>query len=353
MADLRAYARERARARGINEDYFVRQIDQESGFNPQAYNAQSGASGIGQIIPRWHPGVDVWDAEASLDYAAGLVAGYLQQFGSYPKAFAAYNWGSGNVGGYRKNDGTIVPPWDGRRATLPAETRHYLDVILGPSWDKEAPVPSKVNFDPNHPAVIQNDDWSCAPTSLDWAMRSLGRTPQPGWIENDMLRLGLVTRELGLMNHTGSGIVNWLQINDAQHYGSDGYGISNNTNPISWDKLIPEINPRPPYPLLLGLPNWGGPGRGHWSGVRGYDPARGVILLANPDNGATFGHTTLTREQFESKAGGNASIVRVLHPDLLATTPAPPPPPAQTSPTRAEFDAALAPLLALRERLPA
>lgn len=220
--------------------------------------------------------------------------------------------------------------------------------------------PMPVKFDPNYPAVIQNDDWSCAPTSLTWAMRALGRNPATDWIETDMLALGIVTRELGLMNHTGSGIVHWMQINDAQHYGSDGYGITNNQNPIGWDQLVPEINPNPPYPLLLGLPNWGGPGRGHWAGVRGYDPARGVILLANPDNGPTFGVTELTRQQFEARAGNNASIVRVLHPDLLSATPEPIPPTQPAAVTRADLDALLVEhdaqrqrIVALRDRMPA
>jgi hypothetical protein len=205
--------------------------------------------------------------------------------------------------------------------------------------------PMPVKFDPYEPAIIQNDDWSCAPTALTWAMRSLGRMPATDWIESDMLKLNLVSRDLGLLDHTGRGIVNWLQINDAQHYGSDGYGISNNQNPISWEHLIPEINPNPPYPVLLGLPSWGGPGKGHWAGVRGFKDGR--ILLANPDNGPTFGNTSLSREEFESRAAGNASIVRILHADLLEATP-PPPPIDKLEPVRQKLREALAALEGLK-----
>jgi hypothetical protein len=242
--------------------------------------------------------------------------------------------------------------WPAREPSLNPNRANYANGLAEAQRILGA-TPMPVKFDPNYPAVIQDDDWSCAPTALTWAMRSLGRQPAHGFIENDMLRLGLVTKELGLMNHTGAGIVTWLQINDAQHYGSDGYGISNNQNPISWDHLVPEINPRPPYPLLLGLPNWGGPGRGHWAGVRGFDPSRGMILLANPDNGPTFGVTELTRQQFEARAGNNASIVRVLHPDLLEATPPPPPPPPPKGLTRAEIDAVIATLQGWRERVSA
>lgn len=215
-----------------------------------------------------------------------------------------------------------------------------------------APVPQKVTFNPDYPAVRQDDDWSCAPTSLTWAMRSLGRMPDDTWIEQDMVALGLVSHADGLLDHTGAGIVHWLQINDAQHYGSDGYGISNAQCPITWDQLVPETNPHPPYPILLGLPQWGlSPSAGHWTGLRGYDAARGMLLLANPATGAVYGQDTMTRPQFEARAGGGATIVRVLHPDLL-DAPAPVPTPAPVLPSRADIDAVIASLAVIRSRLP-
>ena len=191
-------------------------------------------------------------------------------------------------------------------------------------------MPARVTFDPNYPAVLQDDQWSCLPTSLTWAMRALGRNPDDSWIESDMLALHLVSKEQGLLDHTGAGVVNWLQIGDAAHYGSDGYGLSNSQCPIAWTPLVAEIDPHPPYPILLGLPNWSLDGRGHWSGVRGYDASLGVILLANPATGPLYGPTSLTRSEFEARAAGNASIVRVLHPDLLGPpvdVSFPPPPP--------------------------
>lgn len=127
MPDLRAYARETAIRAGCDPDVFVRQIQQESGFNPAAFNAGSGATGVAQIIKRWHPDVDPTDPIASLDYAATWMAQLHAQYGSYQRALAAYNWGPGNLAG-----------WDGQRATLPGETRHYLDVILGDGWPEPA-----------------------------------------------------------------------------------------------------------------------------------------------------------------------------------------------------------------------
>jgi hypothetical protein len=127
MTDWRRRAREIAAEEGFDPDVFERQIDQESGFNPAAYNP-SGASGIAQIIPRWHPGVDVWNPEESLRYAARWLTRLVARYdGSYKHALAAYNWGPGNA-----------DQWDGSRSKLPAETRHYLDVILGSGWPNPA-----------------------------------------------------------------------------------------------------------------------------------------------------------------------------------------------------------------------
>jgi hypothetical protein len=123
MPNLRAYAREAAIRAGCDPDVFVRQIQQESGFDPEAFNAGSGATGIAQIVRRWHRDVDPTDPIASLDYAATWMVKLHAQYGTYQRALAAYNWGPGNLSG-----------WDGQRATLPDETCHYLDVILGEGW---------------------------------------------------------------------------------------------------------------------------------------------------------------------------------------------------------------------------
>jgi hypothetical protein len=314
-------ARERARAYGIDPDTFVRQITQESGWLDDVIHCRrassAGALGIAQIVARWHPGVDPCDPPAALDYAAWLMATYVKYHGSYARALAAYNWGSGNVAS-----------WDGRRSTLPGETRTYLDVILGSGWPEPGATHMPVKFDPNYPASIQDDNWSCAPTSLDWAMRSLGRTPGEGWIEADMVAMGYVSTEQGLLDASGAGIVSWLGIDDALHYGSEGYGASNNQGTVAWDALVAEVNPHPPYPVLIGGRAWG-----HWSGVRGFDAATGCLLLANPAPNWQGVGQEMSRDEFDR--WGPFSMVRVIHPDLLAApvpAPVPPAPPAPAPP---------------------
>jgi hypothetical protein len=200
-----------------------------------------------------------------------------------------------------------------------------IEADLGPPGVPPMP---KVIFDPNYPAVLQDDPASCGPTALTWAMRALGRHPADNWIEQDMQTYGYWNPDVGITDHRGAGIVEWLSLPDPAHYGSDGYGASNWQNPISWDKLTPELGDatttHPPYPCLLGLPHWGGQNLGHWAGVRGFSDGR--IQLANPATGSTYGHTSLSRAEFDQRAGGNASIVRVITPALLEPAPPPPPP---------------------------
>jgi len=92
---------------------------QESRYNPQASNP-SGAKGIMQIIPRWHPNVDVWDPIDSIFYGAGYLRENYNRFNDWAKALAAYNWGPGNVNKAIRNYG------DNWLANAPAETRNYV-----------------------------------------------------------------------------------------------------------------------------------------------------------------------------------------------------------------------------------
>ena len=82
---------------GIPRNLLVRQAQQESDFNPLARNTSSGAVGMMQIVPRWHPDVDANDVYQSIMYAGKYLSDLHNQFGSWDKALAAYNWGPGNL----------------------------------------------------------------------------------------------------------------------------------------------------------------------------------------------------------------------------------------------------------------
>lgn len=373
--DLRAAAHDISARNGVPPALFVKQIQQESGFNPDAHNAASGATGIAQIIPRWHPGVDATDPYASLDYAAKLMAGYYRQFGSWRNALAAYNWGPGNVGGYTKTDGTVVAPWDGRRETTNAETRRYLDVILGEGWpeppnrqidqlgklglrvtedgvrlrsgpgtdsrilatltagaeavpltdhawrqvnvggqagwiaaeylapavpnvqveDTGSAISSVRRFDAATPDELQRQDWTCAIRSTMWLLKSIGIAVTPDEAQ-DAMHPRYVSADVGLLDASGAGIVQVLR---------ERWGVTASNYPSATFDQVRTWAGR--VPVAIGGRNWGGPGLGHWSAVRGATPD--LVVLANPATGQAYGQQTLNRDQWAWRGPWSAVVV--------------------------------------------
>lgn len=99
---------------------------QESRYRVDAYNAGSGAAGIMQIVPRWHPGVDPYDARAAIPYAAAYLRRLYDRFGSWALALCAYNWGEGNLSRAIGSAGSDDPA----ALLLPLETRAYYRDVL-------------------------------------------------------------------------------------------------------------------------------------------------------------------------------------------------------------------------------
>ncbi|HET8841030.1 MAG TPA: transglycosylase SLT domain-containing protein [Ktedonobacteraceae bacterium] len=111
---------------GISPVYFVRQITQESHFNPDAVSP-SNAVGIAQFLPSTAAGlgVDPLDPVSALNGAARLMSNYVQIYGSYAKALAAYNAGSGSL---QNAENACGMNW---LSCLPGETQHYVYIITG------------------------------------------------------------------------------------------------------------------------------------------------------------------------------------------------------------------------------
>lgn len=125
--DYVGMARQDAIAAGINPDAFVRQIQQESGFNPSA-GSPAGAVGIAQFMPGTAAsmGVNPYDPSSALSGAAHMMAGLAAQYGGdYAKALAAYNAGGGAV------DSAVVAGGGNWLAFMPAETQNYVAIIMG------------------------------------------------------------------------------------------------------------------------------------------------------------------------------------------------------------------------------
>lgn len=122
-----AVAQQDALAAGVSPLYFVRQINKESGFNPQALSP-AGAEGIAQFEPGTAAGLGInpWDPNQALGAAARLMASYDRMYGGdYAKALAAYNAGTGAVQNSVHSCGVN---W---LSCMPHETQNYVHVILG------------------------------------------------------------------------------------------------------------------------------------------------------------------------------------------------------------------------------
>lgn len=322
MNEGEAFIRSEAPRRGINADIAITVAMSEGGTMPPG------------LVGKFDTGWSFWQYQLHYggpDYPQyGTVAGMGNTFtkvtGWKPGDAAAwkdaaryaldharlYGWGAWygaaaqGITGYRGID--VNSPWSG---TPDAE------------WDYKTgggSVP-KVTYDRAEPTIAQSADWDCAPTSTRWALIAVGRNPSESWVESTMKADGIVSEADGLLDSSGKALADWI----TKQYGEFGYYSNNEPRGVSFQFLAEEfMAPNNPYPGLIGGTVWN-----HWSGLRGYDKTRDVLLLANPAEGWMGVGQTMTRQQFQ--ALGPFSLVRIIHPDLLGT-PEPPPPPVDPTP---------------------
>lgn len=112
-------ARAAAKQHDIPEDLFLRLVQQESGWNPNA-KSHKGALGLAQLMPGTARllRVDPHDPKQNLEGGARYLSWQYKKFRSWRLALAAYNAGPQAV---EKYDG--VPPYK--------ETQNYVKVIWG------------------------------------------------------------------------------------------------------------------------------------------------------------------------------------------------------------------------------
>ncbi len=103
---------------GIPTDLFMRLIQQESGWNPNAVSPE-GAIGLAQIMPATARALRInpFVPSENLNGGARYLRSMFDRFGSWQLALAAYNAGPEAVEKYRG-----VPPY--------AETQNYVQTIL-------------------------------------------------------------------------------------------------------------------------------------------------------------------------------------------------------------------------------
>lgn len=109
---------------GIPSNYLAKLLNAESSFDPAIISGQRkspvGAVGIAQFMPATAAelGVNPTDPMSAIDGAGRYLSQLYAQFGNWPEAIAAYNWGSGNV--TKKG-----------LAKAPTETVNYVQKIAG------------------------------------------------------------------------------------------------------------------------------------------------------------------------------------------------------------------------------
>jgi soluble lytic murein transglycosylase-like protein/ribosomal protein S18 acetylase RimI-like enzyme len=297
--DLRAYARQAAQRAGIDPDIFVRQIEQESGFDPAA-KSPAGAQGIAQFMPGTAAGLklDPSDPYASLDAAAQLDAQNLAKYGGdYAKALAAYNAGGGNVDKYGG-----VPPF--------AETQDYVKTILGGAKQAVGNVVQGAQQAVSNvlPALSQFGDKqltaaeayaACGPAAAVRFAQMFGRNPTLREATDLAQSVGW-TAEQGM-----AGLRSESQLFTEM-------GIPHRVVGADWQALAREAQSG--NPVTISTP-------GHYFTADSYDPRSGAFHVGSSGTDLRGGSEWMTPEQMEQRMGALQGGLAADNPGTPAPSP--------------------------------
>ncbi|MEZ2347352.1 transglycosylase SLT domain-containing protein [Terriglobus sp. RCC_193] len=146
------------REQGVPQDMIYLAVA-ESGFQPQALNASSGAGGMWQFMPfKGAYGLERngyfderFDPEKSTRAYARYMKGLYDQFGDWYLAMGGYDWGPGNMQRAVQRTG-YADYWElYRRNAMPRETKNYVPQILAAIL--MAKNPEKYGLTDLHPAT--------------------------------------------------------------------------------------------------------------------------------------------------------------------------------------------------------
>ncbi len=342
MDEGEVFIRDAAAKRGIDPDIAVRVANSEGGTLPPG--------NVGKFSTGWsfwpfqlHYGGAGYEKYGTV---AGMGTGFTALTGWQPgdpnawRDSVRYALNRAKANGWGAWYGAAhvgVGQWDGIDRT------HPWDAAAEP-WDFETganPVPAPT-FNPDTPLILQNDDWSCWPTSARMAVESWGRHPTEAWFEAQAIADNIESTGLGLLDGTGAAGAAWL----TRQYSDPTEGTptlnAHNAAAVSFDDVKSVAGSTA---VMLGGHNWGS--AGHWTFVRRYDPAADVLDLGNPAGTYAGIGQTMTRQQFGQVSPCSMIVVTA---DGAVTPPAPVPP---ASITRADVQAIIDSLAALRDRVPA
>lgn len=291
-------------------------IFQESGFTNWRVHLDGTGHGLlglddNGLLPgfeRWS-GLSIGRGQAAVSipvvpqirYAAYALADYARRLGGPYAAARAWHRGERLMN-------------DARGQQYEALIRAHVAALFGSG---EPTVPT---YNPDTPIRMQDHDWDCAEESANWGLHALGRAPSDAWLEQQMLADGIESRDVGLLDGSGRQLAAWI----TRQYGNPAEGTptiaASNASNVSFDDVRSVAGQTA---VLIGGHGWGS--AGHWCGVRRYDPAADVLVLAQPGGtGPVYGQQVLDRQGFEAR--GPFSMV-ILTADG-AVQPAPSPQPA-------------------------
>lgn len=335
-AEIEGFVRDAAQKRGIDDDTAVKVAGSEGSVDE--YARLGDFSG-----PPWFSGKSWWPFQlhyggAGYD-AFGTVAGMGNGFTKLtgwqpgdPRAWrdsVRYALNRAKASGWGAWYGAAhvgVGQWDGIDRTAPWDANAEV-------WDFETRSDMLV-YNPSTPPERQVQSWVCSIRATAWTLKSLGLPVDIGALQDEMSPK-YVTPEVGLLDGRGYGIAEVLKAHVPAEWGDRVHVFE----AISWPELWSLAGKGP---IALGLH-----GAYHWINVASQQ-SDGSLAAPNPSpkypDVAPIGDT-LTQDEF-NRWGPESAV-------WINAAPGAGDPPTTASVTRADFDAALAPLLALRERIPA
>lgn len=296
---------------GLPPELFLAQIQQESGFNPEARSA-AGARGIAQFMPATgnavagRMGVDpakFWaDVSLQIEGAAFHMRELLNQFQDYDRALAAYNAGAGTVERFGG-----IPPF--------AETQEYVRSIRSIAGSIQVPaMGTGVQGDPGRglaeirqkqgewASMLSDASTICGPYLAALFADAVGRPPSPEEARSLAESMGVYGRGQGILA--------------AGRFGEFATALVQQSNPGTTAR-VQQMGVSGPWQagqmaqqaLEAGAPLVGFNTPRHYFGATAFDPA--TRRFNTGGTGRVFGNEDpwLTAQQIAEMGGGLTHII--------------------------------------------
>lgn len=317
MNEGEAFIRDAAARRGIDPEIALRVAMSEGGVVPPGN------------VGRFDTGVSFWQFQLHyggkfyehLGTTAGMGNGFTALTGWQPgdprawRDATRYALNRAKASGWGAWYGAAhvgIGQWDGIDRNH--EWNAAAEVWDYESREDETAVPT-IPYNPDAPVDPQPNDWSCALQSVQWLLRSIGRSPDASDTTNDwwltsQLVPGIIRPDVGLRNATGEDLAAWIN----REYGHE-MGFVAHASPVRFDDVAAGAGVNP---TMIGGRGWN-----HWSGVRALR-SDGQLRLANPADSWKGVGQSMSREQFD--ALGPFTAVWIDRAGAAAPAPEPEPP---------------------------